>query len=147
MPLRLPRSPIDLRSTLDTVIADLKQLGVSTPTDRLRLERSVNALSALRADMGGRRRANRAQSNPALVVFGNPSHRAGEVISHNVQAVLYLRDDDSVPYIHGFGEADLDERALERGDWNKVIGQLHDSTGVEAVLQKDGSILLRGPLT
>lgn len=97
-----------------------------------------------------------AQANPALIVFGNgrrrarrpnTKHRAGEIISHNVQAVLYLRDDDQVPYIHGFGDADLDEDALDRGDWNTVIAQLHDETGVEAVLQSNGAILLRGPLT
>jgi hypothetical protein len=89
---------------------------------------------------GNRRR------NPALVVVGNPSRGKGIIISHNVQAVLYLRDDDGEPYVHGFGDADLDLKTDTRTG-AVTIGNMKSRTGVEAVLLDDGSILLRGPLT
>jgi hypothetical protein len=63
-----------------------------------------------------------------------------------VQAVLYLRDDDGEPYVHGFGDADLDLRTNTRTG-AVTIGNMKVRTGVEAVLLDDGSILLRGPLT
>jgi hypothetical protein len=85
--------------------------------------------------------------NPALVVVGNPPKGKGIIISHNVQAVLYLRDDDGVPYVHAFGYGEDEEppEPKERGDTLMLRG-LKDSTGVEAVLLSDGSILLRGPV-
>jgi hypothetical protein len=87
------------------------------------------------------------QRNPALVVVGNPPRGKGIIISHNVQAILYLRDDDGVPYVHAFGYAEHEEppEPKERGDTLMLRG-LKDSTGVEAVLLSDGSILLRGPV-
>lgn len=81
--------------------------------------------------------------NPALIVFGNPK-RQGAVISHNVQGVLYLRDDDGIPYVHGFGDAPITLRSSKSG--SVTIGKMKNETGVEAVLLTDGSILLRGPL-
>jgi hypothetical protein len=85
--------------------------------------------------------------NPALVVFGNPPKGKGIIISHNVQAVLYLRDDDGVPYVHAFGYGEHEEppEPKERGDTLMLRG-LRDNTGVEAILLPDGSILLRGPV-
>lgn len=72
--------------------------------------------------------------------------RRGErIISHNVQAVLYLRDDDGEPYVHGFGDADLELHTHRDGA--VTIGRLKDRTGVELVLKPDGSVLLRGPAT
>jgi hypothetical protein len=89
----------------------------------------------------------RVRGNPALVVVGNPPRGKGIIISHNVQAVLYLRDDDGVPYVHAFGYGEDEEppEPKERGDTLMLRG-LKDRTGVEAVLLSDGSILLRGPV-
>jgi hypothetical protein len=71
--------------------------------------------------------------------------KKSRIISHNVQAVLYLRDDDGEPYVHGFGDADLHLRTNTRTG-AVTIGNMKVRTGVEAVLLDDGSILLRGPL-
>lgn len=70
---------------------------------------------------------------------------SGRIISHNVQAVLYLRDDDGEPYVHGFGDAELDLHTNTRTG-AVTIGNMKERTGVEAVLLDDGSILLRGPV-
>jgi hypothetical protein len=93
------------------------------------------------------RSTNNRRSNPALVVVGNPPKGKGIIISHNVQAVLYLRDDDGVPYVHAFGYGEHEEppEPKERGDTLMLRG-LRDNTGVEAILLPDGSILLRGPV-
>jgi hypothetical protein len=88
---------------------------------------------------------NVVSRNPLLTILGNPLSKgkalqAGELLSRNVQAVLYLHDQDHLPYAHGFGDADITLKTHRDGA--VTIGGLQDHTGVAMMGLKGGEILL-----
>lgn len=77
-------------------------------------------------------------------VHVNPGERlrGDTVMSHHVQAVVYVHAKDGGRYVHGFGNVDPNERDLARGVLK--LDQLADKTHVEMVGHPDGTVTLQG---
>jgi hypothetical protein len=71
-------------------------------------------------------------------VHKNPRGRV-KVASH-VQAIAYVHAKDGDKYVHGFGDADLNESELKRGVLK--LDSLKDRTHVEAYGNADGTVTL-----
>jgi hypothetical protein len=80
-----------------------------------------------------------AASQKAAWTKGNPPGRRVKIASH-VQAIAYVHAKDGDKYVHGFGDADLDESELKRGVLN--LDDLNDRTHVEAYGNADGTVTL-----
>jgi hypothetical protein len=94
-----------------------------------------------------------ARHNPPLVMFLNPRTKRGArrnpdtitrrtKMSGHVQAIAYVHAKDGEQYVHGFDDAELNERDLQQGVLN--LGDLHDTTNVEMWANPDGTITLVG---
>lgn len=139
--------------TLDQVIAHLTAMTVGSRADQRRLAESLDLLYALKrqATVGMHRNSGAPRSkkrNPVLALFGNPSKTkhaidCGEVLSHNVQAVLYVRDDDGEEYAHGYGlEDDHDLELHTHRDGAVTIGGLKRETGFALVGLPGGEVVI-----
>lgn len=72
-------------------------------------------------------------------VHANP--RGGECTSKHVQAICYVHTQDGENYVHGFGDAQLNAKELDKGILN--LADLHDMTDVEMIANTDGTLTLR----
>lgn len=72
-------------------------------------------------------------------VHVNP--RGGECTSKHVQAICYVHKQDGENYVHGFGDARLNAKELDKGILN--LADLHDMTDVEMIANTDGTLTLR----
>lgn len=76
-------------------------------------------------------------------VHVNPAKVKGDTImSHHVQAIAYVHAKDGGRYVHGFGDADPDEKDLKRGILN--LDALKTKTNIDMVAHRDGTISLVG---
>lgn len=92
-----------------------------------------------------------AKANTPLVIF-NPGRRGARrnpepitkrtKISAHVQAIAYRHIKDGADYVHGFGNAELNEKDLEKG-WLD-LGDLKQITNVEMYYNPDGTITIVG---
>jgi hypothetical protein len=131
----------------------------SGPVSDRKLAEAVDLLFALQRQAKAGVHKNARTKNPVLTILGNPITKgtlaAGELLSRDVQAVLYIHDLDRVPYAHGFGDANLTLDTLGRGDsytveghrkvakgGEVVIGGLKDQTGIAMMGVKGGEIVL-----
>jgi hypothetical protein len=136
--------------TLDQIIAHLTAMTPSSRADQHRLLKATDLAYALKrqASMGVHANARGRKKNPMLALFGNPSKlrcalREGEVLSHNVQAVLYLRDDDGEPYAHAYGLKRDDDLKLKTGaNGDVTLGGLADETGMALVGLPNGEVVI-----
>lgn len=82
------------------------------------------------------------------IVRGNPGPQGDAritkpiVSSAHVQAIAYIHKRDGKPYIHGFGNAELNEQHLQDG-WLD-LSELKTKTDVAMTLNPDGTITIRG---
>ena len=93
-----------------------------------------------------------ATRNPPLVMFLNPRSRGARKnpaaiskrtkIAAHVQAIAYVHAKDGQQYVHGFGDAELNERDLRQGVLN--LGDLHEVTDVVMYANPDGTITIEG---
>lgn len=65
----------------------------------------------------------------------------GRKMSDHVQAIVYKHVEDGRLYCHGFGDADINLKTSRGGAL--TIEGLHDTTGVQALAQPDGSVIIR----
>lgn len=72
-------------------------------------------------------------------VHVNP--RGGECMSKHVQAIAYVHQQDGDAYVHGFGDAELNAKQLNKGILD--LSDLKDLTDVCMYANKDGSLTLR----
>jgi hypothetical protein len=74
-------------------------------------------------------------------VHTNPRVRE-PLISEHVQAIAYVHKKDGECYVHGFGDAKLNDRELDRGVLR--LGDLKSKTGVRLSGHADGTLSLAG---
>lgn len=136
--------------TLDQIIAHLTAMSPSSRADQRRLAEATDLAYALKrqATMGVHANPRSRKRNPILALFGNPSKmkraiECGEVLSHNVQAVLYVRDDDGEEYAHGYGlDDDNDLQLKTHRDGSVTIGGLKRETGFALVGLPSGEVVI-----
>lgn len=75
-------------------------------------------------------------------VHVNPAKKGRTKIAAHVQAIVYVHTQDGKPYVHGFGDAALDERQLQQGVLD--FSTLKDRTDVCAYGNPDGTATLEG---
>lgn len=83
------------------------------------------------------------QAQIARGVHRNPQSLAKRTkIANHVQAIAYVHAKDHGQYVHGFGDAELNEQDLRRGVLK--LSDLHDRTDVEMYGNADGTVTLVG---
>jgi hypothetical protein len=64
------------------------------------------------------------------------------IMSHHVQAIAYVHEQDGGQYVHGFGNVELSESDLKKGILN--LSELAMKTHVDMIGYPDGTITLIG---
>lgn len=75
-------------------------------------------------------------------IHRNPGKAKRTKIGEHVQAIVYIHATDGQPYVHGFGNADIDLES--RGKGNVTIRGLHDDTQVCMYGESDGTVTIEG---
>ncbi len=76
-------------------------------------------------------------------VHANPRNISRPTImSHHVQAIAYVHEQDGGQYVHGFGNVELSESDLKKGILN--LSELAMKTHVDMIGYPDGTITLIG---
>ena len=91
-----------------------------------------------------------ARKNSPLVIFGNPNGIRRNprnisrpmILSHHVQAIAYVHEQDGGQYVHRFGNVELNEKDLEKGVLS--LEDLAMKTYVDMIAYPDGTITLIG---
>lgn len=126
-----PRSESDawlhVEKYADAILRKLEKL---SGANSIRLE--ADALHSL---------AHRMRQQLGEGIHTNPRARRTKIGS-NVQAVVYIHATDHQPYVHGFGNAELNEDALQFGVLN--MADLKAKTAVCLYGNANGTITLEG---
>lgn len=75
-------------------------------------------------------------------IHTNPGGKKRTKIGKHVQAIIYIHAKDNKPYVHGFGNADIDLDT--HGAGNVTIDGLHDNTQVCMYGEPDGTVTIEG---
>ena len=128
------RNPISEHANLEEALIDLM-----TATRRIR-EGSPNVAILLIDKAAARVRELLVQVQRGIHMNPRGSAR-GERMSGHVQAIAYVHAQDGDQYVHGFGDAELNAKELQKGILD--LSDLHDQTDIEMFAMPDGSLSLR----
>jgi hypothetical protein len=129
--------------TLNRAIALLSGIYPDHKPEQRMLAAAIDLLYGLKRQASMGIHQNARKKNPVLALFGNPHVREGEVLSRNVQAVLYMRADDGEPYAHGYGlQHDDDLKLATKRDGTACLGGLVEKTGMALVGMPNGMAVI-----